>query len=317
MQRPDTHVLKAVQKTYLKAKKYKEEGRLTEEGWKYYFSSMSPKDLNHTASLPLIALSKDDLHNLNEFRKENKINHIADANWSEWIYEKFILYYPALDDGGYFWAEVTVDREQDIAFFFGILPTEPANEWDAFEIIDSLPLHGWVKRVGDSVDLYIDPNYAQNVYGKALNRDLVDLEEAKEQIRSVLNNYLTTAHLLHCYIKEGDRHAVESTPKVPANPNSPANKGKPWRIKGPSLLLLDRMPSQQAQSTGTHASPKPHRRRGHWRTLSHPRYRNHPQYGSKIYVKPSFIGPRQEVYQGNVYRLIQDEIYEMDLPQSA
>ena len=73
MQRPDTHVLKAVQKTYLKAKKYKEEGRLTEEGWKYYFSSMSPKDLNHTASLPLIALSKDDLHNLNEFRKENKI----------------------------------------------------------------------------------------------------------------------------------------------------------------------------------------------------------------------------------------------------
>ena len=306
MQRPDTHVLKSVQKTYLKAKKYHADGLLTEDGWKYYFKCMSPEDLNHTASLPLVALSKDDLRNLNELRQEKNINHIMDVDWNEWIYDQFILYYPALDDGGYFWAEVTVDKEQDIAFLFGLLPTEGRAKWGAYDIIDTLPLHGWVKRDGDSIDLHTDPNYVQNVYGKAINAEDINAEEVKEQLTGILNNYLITLHLLHCYLKEGDKHPVEVSPKVPANPNSPKNKGKPWRIKGPSLLLLDRMPSQTAPGTGTHASPTPHRRRGHWRTLTNARYKNHPQYGGKIYVKPSFIGPRQEVYQGNVYRLMQE-----------
>ena len=42
--------------------------------------------------------------------------------------------------------------------------------------------------------------------------------------------------------------------------------------------------------TGPKPSPQPHRRRGYWRTMSHPRFRNHPKYGEKIYVKPSFVG---------------------------
>ena len=312
MQRPDTHVLKSMQKTFVQAKKYKAENRLTEDGWKYYFRHLSPDNLNHTASLPLVALSRDDLKNLNGLRERDNIQDTKDVNWNEWIYEDFILYYPALDDGGYFWAQVNVDKEEDIAFFFGMLPTEPAKHWDMFEVINVIPFHGWMKMGNDSVEFFIDPNYAQNVYGNALNAELVDIEEVKTQITAILNNYLITTHLLHCYIKDGDKHPVEVAPSVPANPSSPKNKGKPWRIKGPSLLLLDRMPSQTAPGTGTHASPKPHRRRGHWRTLTNARYKNHPQYGGKIYVKPSFIGPRKEVYQGNVYRLMQDE---QDFPE--
>ena len=87
---------------------------------------------------------------------------------------------------------------------------------------------------------------------------------------------------------------------------SSLHKNRPWlTASGPHILFLDRMPTTQKEGTGTHASPKPHRRRGHWKTLNHPRFRHHPQYQQKIYVKPSFVGPRQTTYEGNIYRLVQ------------
>ena len=114
---------------------------------------------------------------------------------------------------------------------------------------------------------------------------------------------------LHAYLKYGDRHAVEVLPspeKLSKAKRNPANRNRPWNTaSGPHVLLLDRMPATQKPGCGTHASPKPHRRRGHWKTLSHPRYRHHPQYQKKIYCKPSFVGPRQTTYEGNIYRLVQ------------
>jgi hypothetical protein len=114
---------------------------------------------------------------------------------------------------------------------------------------------------------------------------------------------------LHHYLKYGDRHAVEVLPsadKLAKAKRNPANRSRPWNTaSGPHVLLLDRMPGTQREGPGTHASPKPHRRRGHWKTLSHPRYRHHPQYQGKIYCKPSFVGPKQATYEGNIYRLVQ------------
>ena len=112
--------------------------------------------------------------------------------------------------------------------------------------------------------------------------------------------------LLTLYMKYGDKHPVEVAPVNPPKANPVMQRDRPWTgPSGPRVLLLDRMPTTQTQGTGTHASPKPHRRRGHWKTLSHPRFRHHPQYQQKIYVKPSFVGPRQVTYEGNIYRLIQ------------
>ena len=109
------------------------------------------------------------------------------------------------------------------------------------------------------------------------------------------------------YAKYGDKHIVEVVPtKAKAQKKSSLHKNRPWTTaSGPHILFLDRMPTTQKEGTGTHASPKPHRRRGHWKTLNHPRFRHHPQYQQKIYVKPSFVGPRQTTYEGNIYRLVQ------------
>ena len=122
----------------------------------------------------------------------------------------------------------------------------------------------------------------------------------------------TTLHTFSvwAYCKYGDKHVVEV---VPANPKpkhakrSALNRSRPWNsASGPHILFLDRMPTTQSGgATGTGTSPKPHRRRGHWKTLRHPKYRHHPQYQKQIYVKPSFVGPRQVTYEGNIYRLVE------------
>jgi hypothetical protein len=116
-----------------------------------------------------------------------------------------------------------------------------------------------------------------------------------------------TCQMVWHYAKYGDKHIVEVVPtKAKVQKKSALHKNRPWATaSGPHILFLDRMPTTQKEGTGTHASPKPHRRRGHWKTLSHPRFRHHPQYQQKIYVKPSFVGPRQTTYEGNIYRLVQ------------
>ena len=114
---------------------------------------------------------------------------------------------------------------------------------------------------------------------------------------------------LMTYLKYGDKHLVEVTAAQPHKKqrNNELTKKRPWlNATGPHMLLLDRMPATQKEHQGgTHASPKPHRRRGHWKTLQHPKYRHHPQYQKQIYVKPSFVGPRQVTYEGNIYRLVE------------
>jgi hypothetical protein len=113
---------------------------------------------------------------------------------------------------------------------------------------------------------------------------------------------------LMTYLKYGDKHLVEVIPAQPhTKRRNELTKKRPWlNATGPHMLLLDRMPATQKEHQGgTHASPKPHRRRGHWKTLKHPKYRHHPQYQKQIYVKPSFVGPRQVTYEGNIYRVVE------------
>jgi hypothetical protein len=121
-----------------------------------------------------------------------------------------------------------------------------------------------------------------------------------------VQNFWQGAQWLMLYLKYGPKHPVEVSPSKKVKSSPTLQKNRPWvGATGPRVLLLDRMPATQSEGTGTHASPKPHRRRGHWKTLSHPRFRHHPQYQKKIYVKPSFVGPRQVSYEGNIYRLVE------------
>ena len=73
-----------------------------------------------------------------------------------------------------------------------------------------------------------------------------------------------------------------------------------------SLPTKSSPPKQQNQKSG-HASPKPHQRRKTYRTLTHPRFKNHPKYmvENAIPVKGSFVGPREAVISGNEYMVLE------------
>ena len=143
------------------------------------------------------------------------------------------------------------------------------------------------------------------------SRDWEDKKTSKRLmglVTDVAMRVLVGVRGLNNYLKYEDKHLVEVLPAKPKpQRNTPLTKNRPWlNATGPHVLLLDRMPTTQREHQGgTHASPKPHRRRGHWKTLQHPKYRHHPQYQKKIYIKPSFVGPSETKYQGNIYRLVQ------------
>lgn len=112
------------------------------------------------------------------------------------------------------------------------------------------------------------------------------------------------------YLKYGPKHLVEVHEGKPVKKRKGGLAEKrPWlNATGPKILLLDRMPSTQKEHQGgTHASPKPHRRRGHWKTLRHPKYRHHPKYQVEngVFIKPSFVGPKEAEYEGNIYKLVE------------
>ena len=177
----------------------------------------------------------------------------------------------------------------------------------------SLDFLSWQGFVGFKVDKYAElkPTGAQTIHCQPTEQTKELWEHATPAMNLIAADIFRKAQILWLYAKYGDKHIVEVVPtktktKNKAKKKSSLHKNRPWTTaSGPHILFLDRMPATQKEGTGTHASPKPHRRRGHWKTLSHPRYRHHPQYQQKIYVKPSFVGPRQTTYEGNIYRLVQ------------
>jgi hypothetical protein len=169
----------------------------------------------------------------------------------------------------------------------------------------------WQGFVGFKVDKYaqLNPTSTQTIHCQATEETQECWGDKLSGIDVLAAGVFERAQILWLYAKYGDKHIVEVVPTKPkASKKISLHKNRPWLMaSGPHILFLDRMPATQKQNkgTGTHASPKPHRRRGHWKTLSHPRFRHHPQYQQKIYVKPSFVGPKQTTYEGNIYRLVQ------------
>ena len=76
----------------------------------------------------------------------------------------------------------------------------------------------------------------------------------------------------------------------------------------PRLVYLNKLPtpSSGGHQGGTHASPCLHQRRGHYKTLKHPKFQNHPKYGVEngVYVRPAWVGDRETVHEGNRYTVI-------------
>ena len=286
------------------------------------FKEIDKKDIEYTLSLPFLYFADQEhldlpwLVNTPELVKVIEEESLA-IGPENWLFKEFVMMFKSR--GVLTRHEFTYITPEDSHPLGELFKTDPKIEsllsvwtWDQRET-DSGPysyLHTIWRIYEDGKEIRCDGlgcsfNFDAK-YSQFTRKDMTKEEEenyfaiATESI----GVFIQTVQAMHVWLKESDRHPVEVMP-VKQPKLSPLNKDKPWRrATGPRILFLDRMPTTEAESTGTHASPKPHQRRGHWRELSHPRYRHHPQYKQKIWVKPSFIGPEQAEYEGNLYRLI-------------
>jgi len=325
MYRPDQGILKHT----LKQGKYVLNGSTTD-----------PKLINEALSFPLISLSIEEVDKL---RTHTLGVPEEDAVIYEPVFDEAVMHFThiAAFDGMALHNKEVVKSQTWAAFYnvdnpiLSTLPSYPSREvlhkWFSanpntgksinpesvrflFLIVkyDKEPpvylWHGWcgLEMTGEEICLLAtdgSEEYWVDSTGKTIDKGLK--EHAAMATQLLLDVFL--------YSKYGERHAVEKTSAKPKTKvKTQLNSKRPWTTAtGPHILFLDRLPTNKPNAeTGTGTPKKPHRRRGHWRILQDPRYRHHPQYGKRIYVKPSFIGPEQTIYEGNIYKLIKplDEI---------
>lgn len=105
-------------------------------------------------------------------------------------------------------------------------------------------------------------------------------------------------------------YVVKVSPRLTPREERREKQGRANPAKKPHFIVIDHevlvnLDPRRRRSTGTHASPVPHHRRGHWRRLAdrcvHARQRGH-----RIPVRPSYVGDRKFEDQKNFYEVLLD-----------
>ena len=277
--------------------------------------------LEQVLELPYFHMAYKDMDDFEFAADDYLLDKPDDAMRTELVYDEFVL---------------SAKTEVQLELHDSSIQTVPANYWGVVKAFqngtnfsDSILMfieypeaprqiviwEGWAESNDGEMDLVMVPEYEK--YMRTWYQSLVDSAYAVEGgfnkymsgITTQAGNWYWFIRRLMAYIKYGDKHVVEVTPtpdKLAKAKRNPINRKRPWaKSSGPNVLLLDRMPTEKTESTGTHASPKPHKRRGYWKTLRNPKFRHHPQYQKQIFVKPCFVGDKQVTYEGNIYRLVE------------
>lgn len=124
----------------------------------------------------------------------------------------------------------------------------------------------------------------------------------------------TLAYLAGC-----DEYLVEVTPQLTEKQRKQAQRygegSKPWtRDDLPYFILIDpnrarEYGRKESEQGGSHASPRPHSRRGHWRELRAERYeREMDGSARRVWIKPVWIGAMEWVDQGQSYKVVPPKI---------
>jgi hypothetical protein len=116
------------------------------------------------------------------------------------------------------------------------------------------------------------------------------------------------------------KHAAEVKPANPRKQKPSLLTKKPWLseskqhyiyLDGALPTLADGSGGNSSESAKGSGHGQGHSKRGHyrratWRRLSHPRFRNHPNFGGRIRVRSTWVGPTSSEVEGKIYTLRQD-----------
>jgi hypothetical protein len=116
-----------------------------------------------------------------------------------------------------------------------------------------------------------------------------------------------TVRMVMAYLTQCDEYVVEVTP-APERRDRGVAGPKPWtRTDLRSLILIDpgrveEYGHPRADARGTHASPRPHPRRGHWRHFRAERFLR--VCGQRSWVRAMWVGDREWVQGGQRYAVV-------------
>lgn len=171
-----------------------------------------------------------------------------------------------------------------------------------------------------------DPKYDPEQYHDHPNKDeivksILEAKNAHDKVRNSIDTlavaideasvtYAKGAAWIVHYLSSCPEHLVGVTPEEPKAPRKPPKKRqkKPWLREGlPQIILLDpkkaREYGHRIDRGGSHASPVPHQRRGHWRMLRAERWGT--KRHTRVWVRPAWIGDKEWIHHGNRYEVIE------------
>ena len=244
----------------------------------------------------------------------------------------------AADNGGVLPANTRVAMTGDCAYGVGVVPHEEHNA-----VLFSIVEHGiversmlakgkdvavvtWAEYVIDFDDLFDSDGMMKLRAHRVLlqmfaNRELLsrvdvhaaDIGEHMTEVQRVvataaLGVFSVVDNIIRKLCEARDKHLVEVKVVPPSKSAIKKGKAKPLSAENglPHYVYLDaptyvRDPNTANKSTGT--PKRGHTRRGTWVHLRSPRYKNHPQYGSRIWRRPTWVGPKEWTVGNTIYTL--------------
>lgn len=142
-------------------------------------------------------------------------------------------------------------------------------------------------------------NYADSVEGKKI------LGKDDQEGVSLFAKLLTYQCLL---ISHPDNYIVKESPQLTRGEARRVERGKRFPgAKRPRYIIVDHEVLVGLRTPeGTHASPVPHQRRGHWMRLSD-RCRNAKERGQdRVWVRDTYVGETDFVANGRRYQVLLD-----------
>lgn len=119
------------------------------------------------------------------------------------------------------------------------------------------------------------------------------------------------------YLLSAEEYPVEvqPAPRTDRRAADPRVREKPWiREDLPHVILIHpgRVSDyrERTETSGGHAVPRPHQRRGHWRQLRAERYKEK----RRLWVRPVWVGEGEWENGGQIYRVIVDHRLESGPP---
>jgi hypothetical protein len=155
---------------------------------------------------------------------------------------------------------------------------------------------------GKAIEVRLSADSVQR-FAQGLQRSAIEAQSALQMI--------VTGILLEIgAISHPANYIVERTPALSPREERQATRGepRPFKKKGHFIIvdhdhLVDLNPTTSA-ATGTHASPVPHARRGHWRRLADNCLKARAEGKARTWVGPTYVGERDFEVKGTKYRVL-------------